>query len=343
MKTEIFKLAKLYGKDNIEIIDCIDSSRGHEDIRLNYVIVDTITGKKYVIKMNNSNIITEKFISDIDLLANKYRKNGVWTPAMEISVNNRYVETGSFEGVVYKCYMEEYAIYCPVQNFDEGFALEVYEHLGRLASKYSNVDLVEQPSMWTIIKLHPLDVDIDEKQDNLNKLCDTLREKGFLTLAEEIQRQNKKCRKKIENVFDELPKCVYQGDLNPGNLLQTVDGHFAGLIDFNMCGTEVNINCFLNETMYQLEDEDFERLSAEKIYEKMLSVQENRLNVIFKNYTLNEIEKECFDSYKKIIFMSLYPNVMCMKYFLDKDMYVEKIVALLNKICELGGNYDTDF
>lgn len=28
------------------------------------------------------------------------------------------------------------------------------------------------------------------------------------------------------------------------------NGHFKGIIDFNMFGTEVNINCFLNESMY---------------------------------------------------------------------------------------------
>ncbi len=332
MKEEIIKLAKLYGINNIEILECIDSSRGSEDIRLNHIFMDEITGKKYVIKMNNSNVITEDFIKNIALVSGRYREIGVWTPEIKKSVNNRYVEMLSYEGIEYKCYIEEYAIYSSVENFDEDFALEVYEHLGRLAAEYSNVDLMEQPSMWTIIQLHPLDVDIDEKQDNLNNLCNSLKEKGYEALANKLQLENVGCRQKIEKVFGELPRCVYQGDLNLGNLLKTADGHFAGLIDFNMAGTEVNINCFLNETMYQLEDKDFEDLSAREIYEKMLEIQDKRMKVILENYQLNDIERECFDAYKKIIYMSLYPNVMCIKYFLDKGMYVEKIVELLERI-----------
>lgn len=335
MKEEIIKLAKLYGINNIEILECIDSSRGSEDIRLNHIVMDKITGKKYLIKMNNSNVITEEFMNNISLVSSRYREIGVWTPAIKKSVNNRYVEALSYESVGYKCYIEEYAMYSPVENYDEDFALEVYEHLGRMAAEYSDVDLMEQPSMWTIIQLHPLDVDIDEKQDNLNNLCSSLKEKGYEALANKLQLENVSCRQKIEKVFDKLPRCVYQGDLNPGNLLKTTDGHFAGLIDFNMAGTEVNINCFLNETMYQLEDTDFEELSATEIYEKMTVVQERRLKVIWENYRLNDVERECIDAYRKIIYMALYPNVMCMKYFLDKGMYVAKIVELLERICAI--------
>ena len=67
----------------------------------------------------------------------------------------------------------------------------------------------------------------------------------------------------------------------------------------------------------------------------MTVVQERRLKVIWENYQLNDVERECFDAYKKIIYMSLYPNVMCIKYFWDKGMYVDKIVELLERICEV--------
>ncbi len=73
-------------------------------------------------------------------------------------------------------------------------------------------------------------------------------------------------------------------------------------------------------------------MSATEIYEKMTVVQEKRLKVIWENYRLNDVERECFDAYRKISYMALYPNVMCMKYFLDKGMYVEKIVELLERI-----------
>lgn len=334
MEEIVLEIAKRYGKDKVKILQCIDSSKGDMDIRFNYVIYDNASGKRYVIKINSSSAITEAFVSNINLIVCRYKTIGIWAPSIKKSWNGRYVETITFDEIEYKCYMEEYAVYRMVEKYDEQFVLEVCSHLGKLAAKYTGVELMEQPSMWTIIQRHPLDGEIDEKQDNLNVLCHTLKSKGFELLAEQMQSENKKCRDKISEVFEELPRCVYQGDLNQSNLLQDEKGHFAGLIDFNMAGTEVNINCFLNETAYQLEETDFQELAAEQIYEKMLHIQNNRLAYIFKHYKLNKVENRLFDLYRKIINLSFYPNVMCLKYLVEKDMYVDKVTKLLKRICE---------
>ena len=121
------------------------------------------------------------------------------------------------------------------------------EHLGILAEKYIGVDLSETKSMWSMIDLALLDVDIGEKQENTNMLVDALRKSGYDSLADKVDAFNNMLREKIMVVFDKLPRCVYQGDLNSTNEL-CKDGHFVGLIDFNMAGTDVNINVFLNET-----------------------------------------------------------------------------------------------
>lgn len=54
----------------------------------------------------------------------------------------------------------------------------VLSSIGRLSQAYLGVDLPPVFSMWSIIDLAPLDVEIDEKQDNLNLLVQALCDAG---------------------------------------------------------------------------------------------------------------------------------------------------------------------
>jgi hypothetical protein len=207
----------------------------------------------------------------------------------------------------------------------------VIEHLGVLASKYSGVDLSETKSMWSIIDLAPLDVDFDEKQENTNTLIETLRKNGYDELADEVENFNAMLREKIMEVFAELPRCVYQGDLNSTNELHK-DGHFMGLIDFNMAGTDVNINVFLNETNWFPEEAEFDALSVEEIIAKQDAEQDDELAVILRHYTLSDNEKYAFPYYKRIVDMFQYPNVCAMVEWLNSDTRRDKCAALIKAL-----------
>lgn len=208
------------------------------------------------------------------------------------------------------------------------------EHLGILASKYTDVDLSETRSMWSIIDLAPLDVDIDEKRENTNALTDALRKSGYDELASRVDSFNTMLREKIMAVFGRLPRCVYQGDLNSTNELHK-DGHFVGLIDFNMAGTDVNINVFLNETNWFPEEAEFDTLSVPEILSKQDSEQNDALSVILRHYTLNDDEKYALPYYKRIVDMFQYPDVCLMTEWLDNDTRrgkcAELITALMDK------------
>lgn len=103
-------------------------------------------------------------------------------------------------GKAYTCFMEEYAIY-PILGDTEHDRKEVIEHLGVLAAKYSGADLSETKSMWSIIDLNPLDVDIGEKQENANTLIEALRKNGLDALAKKVGAYNTALRKHILPVF----------------------------------------------------------------------------------------------------------------------------------------------
>lgn len=325
---EIQSILSHFGVSAQKITKFIDSSHGDEDRRQNYILDD-----KYVLKVNSLVSMWEARLQEIRRLIARYQSIGVYCPALIPTLNGALSYALQKDGKTYTCFVEEYAIY-PVLGDMEHDRKEVIEHLGILAAKYSGVDLSETKSMWSIIDLAPLDVDIDEKQENANTLMEALRKNGFHALVAKVGAYNTALREHILPVFGKLPRCVYQGDLNSSNELHK-DGHFVGLIDFNMSGTDVNINVFLNETNWFPEEEDFEALSVSELLSKQEMEQAEALSVILRHYTLNEEEAYALPYYRGIVNLFQYPNVCLMVKWLNSHRHRDKcaqfIEALIKK------------
>ena len=305
-----------------------DTSHGEADTRLNYILDD-----RYVLKVNTEGVMWETRLQEISRLIQRYRGIGIYCPALIPTLEGSLSCYWEKDGKKYICYVEEFAIY-PILEWDNDHdRKEVVEHLGLLAAKYTGVDLSETKSMWSIIDLAPLDVDVDEKQENTNAFVDALRENGYADLADQVEALNKELRKQIMKVFAELPRCVYQGDLNSSNELHQ-DGHFVGLIDFNLSGTDVNINVFVNETNCFPEEEEFDRLTVEQMVEQMETQQADMLSVIFKHYTMNDIEKFAFPMYQRIADLFQWPNVCSMVKWLKEEARRDKCIALIHALVE---------
>ena len=337
-KAELEKICAGFGIEPIEIGDVIDTSHGEEDIRYHYII-----NRKYVLKINTAPMVTEEFLRDINQLAQRYSDVGVWCPKIRKNMQGTYLyewtdlsANAGAEKTVCKCYMEEYAPYrtaedCVTDEF--AFRKKAVGHLGQLAAKYTNVELVKHRSMWSVIELAPLDVDVDEKQENADELIQFLQARGYGELATELTRANEEAREAIRRKLARLPRCVYQGDMNFSNLLMDEEENFRGLIDFNLYGTEVNINCFINETAF-LQEMDFEEYNAADILERMRKRQEELLAEIFRYYTLNEDEKACFEAYRRIVELFQYPNVMLYEHLIREGKCAAKVAELLRMMAE---------
>lgn len=330
------ELKMLYNKYNIDVSnigEVINSSHGEDDIRLNYIIDDL-----YVLKINNSNVICEEFITNISKLVERYRNIGVYCPKLYKNKDDMYTYSFIKNNHHFTCYVEEFAKYKILEekeNIDYEFKEKMLPHLGKFASKYTNVDLIETKSMWSIIDLSPFDEGIDEKQENLNTLVSCLNSNNYGLLAQKLIHLNINARLKILQHFNKLPRCVYQGDLNSSNILVDEKYKFKGIIDFNMFGTEVNINCFLNESMYFIRENDFDTLSAEEILIKMKDIQNKLLASICSNYSLNELEIDSLCEYNRVIFSSFYPNVMLWIKLINEYKNKEKVIEVLEMICLL--------
>lgn len=326
--TEIQSILSHFGLTFQSVTKQYDTSHSADDKRLHYILDD-----RYVLKVNSAGVMWEGRLQEISRLIQRYRSIGIYCPALMPTIEGSFSCRWEKAGKEYICYVEEFAAY-PLYGWEiDHDRKEVVEHLGVLAAKFSGIDVSETKSMWSIIDLAPLDVDMDEKQENTNTLVAALRESGYAELANRVDFLNKEMREQIMTVFTQLPRCVYQGDLNPTNELHQ-DGHFVGLIDFNLSGTDVNINVFLNETNCFPEEEEFDRLSVGQILGNMDAQQKGLLSVIFRHYTMNTAEKYAFPYYQRIVDLFQYPNVCSMVKWLKEDARREKCAELIQALVE---------
>lgn len=86
--------------------------------------------------------------------------------------------------------------------------------------------------------------------------------------------------------------------------------------------------------MYYLEKSDFDQLTAEKIFDKMNKVQKVLLSEILQSYSLNNLELHVLKYYKKIIYLSFYPNVFLWNSLISKNQHVDKVLELINIILD---------
>ena len=325
---EIQNILSHFGLTFQKVTEFHDTSHSEDDKRLNYIL-----DNRYVLKVNSAGVMWEDRLQEISRLIQRYRSIGIYCPALLPTLVGPLSCRMEKDGKEYICYVEEFAIYPLLGRDADHDRKEVVEHLGVLAAKYTGVDLSETKSMWSIIDLAPLDVDIDEKQENTDAMVAGLRENGYAELADQVNALNDELRKQIMTVFAELPRCVYQGDLNSSNELHQ-DGHFVGLIDFNLSGTDVNINVFVNETNCFPEEEEFDRLTVEQIIDKMTNEQADMLSVIFKHYTMNGVEIFAFPLYQRIADMFQWPNVCSMLKWLKQDARKDKCATLIQALVD---------
>lgn len=325
---EMAAIMSLFGLTFQQLTKVSDTSRSEKDKRFNYIL-----DNRYVLKVHSACAMWEERLQEINRLIMRYRSIGVYCPALIPALAGSLSCQWEKKGEKYICYVEEYAKY-PLYELDAAYdRREVVEHLGVLAAKYSGMDLSQTRSMWSIIDLAPLDVDIDEKQENTNTLVNALCSNGHPALAKRLERYNHMLREQILRVFDDLPRCVFQGDLNMTNLLHD-HGRFAGLIDFNLSGTDVNINVFLNETNWFPEEQEFDKMSVQEMVSVMENIQAEQLSVIFQHYSLNHVEQFAFPYYQRIVALFQYPNVCAMVKWLKEEGRRERCVELIQAMMD---------
>ncbi|MCD7944842.1 MAG: hypothetical protein LUH43_08195 [Clostridia bacterium] len=309
-----------------KLTDFADTSRGDDDVRWNFIFEGA-----FVLKINSASCMSDERLFEISRLISRYNAIGVYCPALIKTRDGDLSILWTHCGKDYICYAEEYAKYPVCQDGEELDRAKTVEHLGVLTSRYTNIDLVKAHSMWSIIDLSMFDTDVDEKQENADMLVSAASEVGYDELSHEVADFNLKMREEILRDFESLPRCVFQGDLNSSNLL-CENGNFMGLIDFNLSGTDVNINVFANETNYFPAEDEFDASTVPDMINKMRAAQAELLDAIFRHYVMNETESRLLPCYEKIADLFQYPNVRAMTKWLRDDNRREKCAELIRGI-----------
>lgn len=318
-----------YGLAFDTVTQFVDSSHGNEDQRYSFIL-----DNRYVLKINSSTSVWETRLQGIRRLIDRYRSIGVYCPQLISALDGCLCVPLTDGNLSFNCYLEEFSRYpcCGETNIPE--RREIVAHLGTLAARYTNVDLSDVYSMWSILDLSPLDRPCgkDEKQENAEALINALYAAGESELAESVSCFNKTLRESISSEFRLLPRCVFQGDLNLSNVL--VDhGHFAGLIDFNLSGTDVNINVFVNETNWFPEEADFDQMTVFEMMEAIEQRQAELLTVILERYRLCDLEELLLPAYRSICDLFQFPNVCALRKWLKEPLRKAKAAELISALC----------
>lgn len=328
---DIAALLRIYGVSKPHSIGLVDSSHGADDIRWNYII-----DRRYVLRFCNAPEMTESRMEDMNRLIDRYRAFGFRCPAFLKTEDGRFFLPWNTLAV----YLSDY-IDLPLgeesgEKEKDALRDEVVRSIARFMDRYKGVDLIVTMGMYSLFELCPFDVPlgIDEKQQNLDTVLDTLRGIGEDALAAKLGHRNEAVRAYLLPIYKTLPRCVTQGDENLSNVL--VDGgHVAGLIDFNLAGTDVCVNLIANNADFNLDIFHDRPIDAAQTLETALENYRRNAQMMLSEYHATEEERAALPYYAWIALASQYPYACAFADRVKKEACRESTLALLGLIADL--------
>ncbi len=330
-------LLALYGVSDAVAVGLLDTSHGADDIRWNYII-----DKQYVLRLTNAPEMTEERFADLNRLIARYGDFGLRCPAFIRGQDGRFFHSWKELQV----YLSEYIDLPTVDKGDlsqeEKDALrgEVVLSIARFMERYKGVDLSPTMGMYSLFDLCPFDVPlgIDEKQQNLNDLCAALREAGEEGLAQRLTAKNEEVRARLLPVYKALPRCVTQADEGFTNVLLDGEKHMAGLIDFNLSGTDVCVNLIANNAILDLDDLGDKPFDPADALEQLLAGFRRNAARMLEVYHASEMERDALAGYAWIALVSQYPNARACAKRIEKDETRACTLAYLEQLASLDMN-----
>ena len=264
--------AGLFVAGEIDNISLIDKSEREDDLRMIAQLV--AHGEKYVLKMASNAFTTSRRIAGWAKMIDASRSLGAYMPRLILSIRGNLSEAVEYEGHSFVVWCEEFAPFSSAGAYGDG-AEEKFERAEtsrpkssdgtpvwreELVDHYSKIAAARVPGGWGVSgysRFIPFDGDeTDEVEECVIKFGIAIEER-FSALAErwrEVRALWDKNREELAKIYPRLPKSVFQADWNRTNVLLTDEGHFAGLIDFNIAGEDTALNIALSCDLLQKGD-----------------------------------------------------------------------------------------
>lgn len=233
--------------------------RNEEDDRRWVIFVD-FPEEKFVIKIAANDFTSAERINGWVKIIDAYRKLGYYSPAIMKSKNGSYAETVMFRSKSCVVYEEEYAKYHLRSTLDQSvytdktgkfvYHYDVLAFLGKTAQMH--YDFFPYKSGWVRLEPFGSGESTDEITDCVETFDTLVREKApkHIPRWEKILALFEENKKQLAEIYPSLPTSVFQGDHFDDNLLLDDDGHFKGVIDYNLAGTDTVINVFLYSVLF---------------------------------------------------------------------------------------------
>lgn len=352
MDQALWGIAGLFHREPPTDFTLREIRREESDCR--WIVIVRYGRVRRVIKIASNGFTDEARVNGWVRIISAYKRLGCYSPALCRGLSGEYAYRASFRGRSCVIWEEEYAPY-PLrdeldpqiyQGADGRFTYhdEIFAFLGKVAQQHFS--FFPYPSGWS--RFTPFDPSdsCDEVTECVHAFDRLLRTGAPKHIAhwERILALFQDNRAKLLPLYDRLPTSVFQGDPFTSNLLLDEQGHWKGLIDYNLAGQDTSLNIFLSTVLfgyaYQAHGEEapselpgFGSAARAEVYRILLDT----LKKLRPYYTFHEEEAEAAPLLYKYITCIEYRQLGALEKYLGDDGRIARLLCHMEE--ELLADY----
>ena len=214
---------------------------------------------KYVIKAAANDFTTTERVAGWVEMINNFRKMGYYCPMLRKSRNGNYAEVLEVQGKSFVVWEEEFAKYFlpkdvkdkPITADEKRYLYvdEMREFVAKVGQKHFTNTWGD--SLW--VRLASVGwAETDEVTDCVEQFKKLVKEKApkFSGRLERVLALFRENQNMLEQVYFNLPMSVFQADTGDNNLLLDEEGHFRGVLDYNLSGKDTVLNMTFEAIWY---------------------------------------------------------------------------------------------
>jgi len=283
---------RLYNPEKPHDYEVSDSSRGKTDRR--FTIIAEYPAGKIVVKLARNSFTAPERVAGWAQLAAHYNNLGIYAPRFLRSINGEY---GTAQGK-YCIWAEEFAKYLPNETISyEASAQARLASLGRVAA--NPAPLAPWPSPYAMYDKFCAEDEVPELYENGLRLMREISAKfpEYAPRTATIMKKYERRRAAFEPLYRVLPKAVFQADMNKSNLLFD-NSKFAGLMDFNLSGTDAVLSYALYECHYTMTEEELDGIKRGDL--RVISMEERtrrNLAYVAQEYHFTDAERAAWGTF----------------------------------------------
>lgn len=331
MENEIRKVIRLFHKEENILHEEKEIRLEEEDSRwivyvelpAREISAEQVPAEKFVIKIAANDFTSKERINGWVRIIAAYRDLGYYSPAIRESVHGNYAETVLLGGKECVAWEEEYAKYHLRGTLEKSvytdrdgryvYHDEVLAFLGKVAQMH--YDFFPCKSGWVRLEPFGAHEETDEVTECVGTFDGLVREHvpGFLPRWEKVLALFEENKRRLARVYGKLPTSVFQSDHFGDNLVLDENGHFKGVIDYNLAGTDTAINVFLYTVLFGYHRDEPQPEDSETLPEYNPAAQDSMIRSIVDTlrylrnfYTFTEAEAWAI--------LPLYKYISCIEY-----------------------------